>query len=360
LLLSVTPTAAAAAAAVELLTFGDMAVSIQLLALDGIAVCIVSRRSPLILGHDLTDDAVMDRIWPIITNRDALKISQSFGASKHPGGLVRKWTPPSHPSAPPNETLQWPWALNDDPVATRGWSLPADVGKPGHVRHRAAAPAAEGEEEDTERYDGAELCLTAPVEGKDKSKVLLSQCTSPVAPNQSWVREANGTLHLETAHDAQCLVLANGRGPSVELFRCKPGGNEEWNFSPLNGTLCSHTIKGDVPKCISARNSPCDGDSGDGTMQLWAKPQPGGAVAVFILNNLPIGSSNISSVVTLAELNYTAAHAAAGGSEVLDVWSGEALPPLEAGATELHAAAIGSYSSTFLLITPRGMRGAAV
>ena len=40
-------------------------------------------------------------------------------------------------------------------------------------------------------------------------------------------------------------------------------------------------------------------------MQLWAKPQPGGAVALLVLNNLPLGSENISSTVSLTELNYT-------------------------------------------------------
>ena len=45
--------------------------------------CIVS--SPLILGHDLLDHAVNDRIWPIITHPVALSISQSYAG--HPGGL---------------------------------------------------------------------------------------------------------------------------------------------------------------------------------------------------------------------------------------------------------------------------------
>jgi alpha-galactosidase len=54
------------------------------------AWCVVS--SPLILGHDLTDDAVMDTIWPIITNTHAINVSQHFdeASSRHPGGLVRR------------------------------------------------------------------------------------------------------------------------------------------------------------------------------------------------------------------------------------------------------------------------------
>eukprot|EP01047_Picozoa_sp_COSAG01_P063762 COSAG01_NODE_8322_length_2830_cov_3.827928_3_plen_162_part_00 len=54
------------------------------------AWCVVS--SPLILGHDLTDDAVMDTIWPIITNTHAIYVSQHFdeASNMHPGGLVRR------------------------------------------------------------------------------------------------------------------------------------------------------------------------------------------------------------------------------------------------------------------------------
>ena len=207
-------------------------------------------------------------VRPIITNRAALTISQSFGATEHPGGLVRTWVPRSAPSAPPNRTEQWPWALNADPAAISGWTVAAPAGTAGPVVHRTV---------DADGVAG-ELCLTAPVVGRDKNTVLLSGCTVPAAPSQSWVLEPNGSLHLLAAHAQACLVLANGRGPQVELFRCKPGGNEAFNYSHGNGTLCSHTVShgGAAPatKCLSARNAPASGDSGDGTMQLWAKPQP--------------------------------------------------------------------------------------
>lgn len=40
------------------------------------AWCIVS--SPLILSHDLTNKTVMDRVWPLISNKDALKVNQAW------------------------------------------------------------------------------------------------------------------------------------------------------------------------------------------------------------------------------------------------------------------------------------------
>lgn len=40
------------------------------------AWCIVS--SPLILSHDVRDDAVMDRVWPIIANKEAIAVNQAW------------------------------------------------------------------------------------------------------------------------------------------------------------------------------------------------------------------------------------------------------------------------------------------
>ena len=41
------------------------------------AWCIVS--SPLILSNDLNNATIMDKIWPIITNTDALRVNQAWG-----------------------------------------------------------------------------------------------------------------------------------------------------------------------------------------------------------------------------------------------------------------------------------------
>jgi len=50
------------------------------------AWCIVS--SPLILGYDLTDDAKTDRVWPIISNREAIAVNQAWAG--HPGRMLRE------------------------------------------------------------------------------------------------------------------------------------------------------------------------------------------------------------------------------------------------------------------------------
>mmetsp|Transcript_11142 Transcript_11142/g.16365 ORF Transcript_11142/g.16365 Transcript_11142/m.16365 type:complete len:454 (-) Transcript_11142:228-1589(-) len=52
--------------------------------------------SPLILGNDLHNDVVMDKIWPIVANPEAISINQVWYG--HPGRLAKQWTPPNPPS----------------------------------------------------------------------------------------------------------------------------------------------------------------------------------------------------------------------------------------------------------------------
>ena len=48
--------------------------------------------APLVLGFDPLDTAKLDRLWPIIANREAIAINQNWAG--HPGTRVMAWTPP--------------------------------------------------------------------------------------------------------------------------------------------------------------------------------------------------------------------------------------------------------------------------
>eukprot|EP01060_Flectonema_neradi_P038223 TRINITY_DN796_c1_g1_i1.p1 TRINITY_DN796_c1_g1~~TRINITY_DN796_c1_g1_i1.p1 ORF type:complete len:408 (+),score=110.35 TRINITY_DN796_c1_g1_i1:65-1288(+) len=50
------------------------------------AWCIVS--SPLILGHNVNNDTTVDRIWPIISNKEAIAVNQAWEG--HPGRKVKE------------------------------------------------------------------------------------------------------------------------------------------------------------------------------------------------------------------------------------------------------------------------------
>lgn len=42
--------------------------------------------SPLILGLDITDSALVDSVWPIVSNKEAIAVNQAWAG--HPGRLV--------------------------------------------------------------------------------------------------------------------------------------------------------------------------------------------------------------------------------------------------------------------------------
>merc|ERR1712156_466024 len=47
--------------------------------------------SPLILGYDLNDESVTDKIWDIISNQEVISVNQHWEG--HPGRLVKEWDP---------------------------------------------------------------------------------------------------------------------------------------------------------------------------------------------------------------------------------------------------------------------------
>lgn len=53
--------------------------------------------APLVLGFDLRDDAVMDRVWPVISNQEAIAVNQQWEGS--PGRLVQSEDPSQKPDA---------------------------------------------------------------------------------------------------------------------------------------------------------------------------------------------------------------------------------------------------------------------
>jgi hypothetical protein len=55
--------------------------------------------SPLVLGYDLRNTSITERIWPIISNRRVVQINQRWAG--HPGRLVKAWDVVPQPPAPP-------------------------------------------------------------------------------------------------------------------------------------------------------------------------------------------------------------------------------------------------------------------
>ena len=54
--------------------------------------------SPLVLGHNVSDDAANDAVWGIVSNTEAIAINQAWAG--HPGRLVKTWAPPASAPVP--------------------------------------------------------------------------------------------------------------------------------------------------------------------------------------------------------------------------------------------------------------------
>jgi hypothetical protein len=154
-----------------------------------------------------------------------------------------------------------------------------------------------------------------------------------------------------------CFAMEGGDGPGVVGYACNTGNNEELVFDPKTTSLCtkpSATATSLYRKpqfgthCLDVvATNPSGGGGGSWSdVQIWAKPQPAGAVAVLVINTH--ASLNITVAFNATEIRYT--HS--GASTVLDIWSGKKTAAA-AGSSSFNTGAIGPHGSVFYLISPQ-------
>eukprot|EP01052_Picozoa_sp_SAG31_P015315 SAG31_NODE_981_length_10558_cov_2.972273_6_plen_357_part_00 len=337
------------------------------------AWCIVS--SPLILGAlDVTDAAQVAKAWSIISNARALSVSQSFaeplpaleGAENgggpptvspmHPGGLVKSWTPSLDGDKSPSGKIAYLLASTGDAIF--GWEMPP-LNKT--TRLRQLFPTG--------------LCvdtLDMSGRGSDGSgfEVLLQQCNASSPSQQILVEPVNASTDLvviRSEKNQQCLVLEGMNGPSVIWAGCG-GDNSLFRKSgvPGGGTICN--FQGSSRRCLSASLSfdPSGGDNmptGIG-MQMWAKPMPGGAVAVLVLNNRDPLAANVTVSIDMAEVTQILY---GRGYTATEIWTGQNyterldnehaqvgwVDPKCNRVCVFQAGSLGGHDSMFFLFTPR-------
>jgi hypothetical protein len=260
--------------------------------------------APLILGFNLSDQATMDRVWPIITNTEAITISQTWAG--HPGQLVKSWDP-----NPPGELL-YLWAVDCDS---------SDKGQYGYS------------------YDSNSKTVKTPngycLDAKNTAELVGSNCTG--TSTQQWTYDST-TGELKTP-SGQCMDINNFQGPEVETWSCNGGCNQQFTFKS-DGSLVDRCTGSDHPiKCISSRT---DSPLGGNLLQIWAKPQPKGAVACLVLNSDQNGPDETVQI-DLASLNIT------GSVNVRDLWLHK---DLGVAKTTFTTDPIPGYDSRFYLFTP--------
>jgi len=240
--------------------------------------------SPLILGYDLNKEDVTDKIWDIISNREAIAINQAWAG--HPGRQLKTWSPSSPDPVSGNQVFVVPCNASD--ITQYSWSY--DNATKAIVGPRG-------------------LCLDAlNATGGEFNPLFLNECDGSELQQFEFMPE--GTIQSAT-HSNRCLNIWAGKGlpggPGLQLHSCQTVANAEFALDG-NGTLSS---QGEV--CFAGRDSAPTDTSG--TIELWMKPLPAGKMAIFVMNN----GEHAATSIDLADLNITRA-------SVRDVWARKDLP----------------------------------
>eukprot|EP00039_Didymoeca_costata_P022590 m.4798 g.4798 ORF g.4798 m.4798 type:complete len:623 (+) comp3107_c0_seq1:61-1929(+) len=309
--------------------------------------CITS--SPLILSFNLTNETLMDMVWPIIANEEALAINRQWAGT--PGRLVTTvWSHDSHAHA-----------TNDGYVLRKG-----QIGKYDGWGH--ALPAAHG--------------LTCPNDEDQKPGVtptcnLLHVATTTIRDAQEWCTAnsscaafsykgglANAssiaTMYFKDATQlafADSNFHAGGQVQSGWLTQIKsalaPPGL--WHNAPCSGTICPPNSPPCHEACFSI--APCCSDQGpagetldfsDGVGQLWSKRLNGASIALLFVN---LGKTDLTHSFTLEEVGLklnNSNHWVA----VRDVWKRSPDPPIKKGSY-ITFANVSGHDSRFLILTPQ-------
>lgn len=311
--------------------------------------------APMVLGFDMNDSSVMDRVWPTITNRHADAVNAAwFG---RPGTLIRQYM------ATNTTMLRAGQHPCDGSAEVTGWKFLADG--------RLQAPT------NSRNMPGLAKCLTT--QGGDSEGGQQWPFTSPVPTSHG---QYNGVLHevgvgqqIVNCSSAQVAGSWSINASNGELFHLPPHPTNRTkptcfsakppNFhtgaffggpapsvtqadqcsssqKPANTSTFKLTAKGELQIgdgsiCVSA--IPLYG------LQLWSKPLNKSAVAALVLNLLP--KDNQSGSVPLAHIpGYTADMTLSQ-----NVWTGN-VTPLASGATEVAVSLRPHQSAYFILSTP--------
>lgn len=280
------------------------------------AWCITS--SPLILGMDVTNRTALDRIWDIVSNPEAIAVNQQWAG--HPGRLVQQIThqlPVSYVHAKECDRSK---------ASQRDWAVQGPLGSNGTRFIRSTSTG---------------LCVDAWT-----NPIRLEPCTANNSQLFRWdmgTGEIRAPFYLNNEGKLNgCFDVSGKYGPNVQLTKCY-GQPNDWFDLSVDGVWSDRgSDQTYPPRCME----PEHGLFTDG--QLWAKPQPGGAVAVFAFN---AGAQEpVSFTINL----FKDLGLPAGASYMLrDVWARRDISVIQ---DTLDITAIAFHDSRFLLLTPQASR----
>ena len=292
------------------------------------AWCIVS--APLVLGLDVSDPDQLSAVWPIITNKAALAINQQWAG--HPGFHVRSFTPPSV-----NITFLLPAPCNGS-AAQAGWSFNGsrsdDGGGDGAV---SWGTGGEIRCLDTDCCDGDATLV--PCDSSSQR-----QHFSRAQPNHELMNFNGNCMGIDQA---------SGNIPGVPTADTPPSFSVE-GCNGDNTTAIVFTAAGEMrvngSTCVTPTNhAPSDRSE---KVHIWAKPQPGGALAVLLIADhwQPIGSVDLQ--LAWLPLQHPK-QLEEGGSlwAVRDVWNAKDLPKMSASGS-IASDPLDTHDSRLYVLSP--------
>lgn len=275
--------------------------------------------SPLILGFDLNNKTTMDRVWPIISNKEAIAVNQAW--SGHPGGPALQQVLPTillrarvcNASEPRQQ--EWAWSPSKAPGADGLFDIRAlssdlcvDVARKNPVELQPCA----GTDSQLFRYNLTDASIRAP--------------RWEYVPGLK-----NGCLDINGKH-----------GPAVQLTKCYGQPNDAFVISDV-GVWSGGNDVAEFPRlCMQAEHD----SSFD--KHIWAKPLHGNALALLIVNPSDAPLSFRLPLSTLPQLQKAPGLA----YKVRDVWAHQ---DNEHVVDTLYTGTIGRHDSRFYVLRPTRM-----
>ena len=144
-----------------------------------------------------------------------------------------------------------------------------------------------------------------------------------------------------------CGVTLRTRASFDAADACNKGANQIFSVSPTGELQFRSGQYGKGPvMCLQLTATKPGGNTPHqltDQVQLWAKPQPAGAMAVLVINSA-VGS-NVTAVVNFAELNMTDTRKV----DARDIWARKDIATAVSGSITVDVPA---QDSAFILLTP--------
>ena len=325
--------------------------------------------APLYLSFDLRDATRLDRAWQLITNTEAIAVSQQYEG--HPGWLVKSWTPKQAASSATdaagnnNNDADLRYVVTTPAAKAScqtGWSFDAASGE---VRKAGEGCLTVPTAAELRRFpSGSSACLLN--QGKpwhigdmycDDAQLVIRPCVSSsaqvftfsgTAPSSGIAPKA-GLLSWRNATDTASVFSVRAQpwyeGAGVQLTAAAPRPllfTAEGRLTTAKD-FDSGKVLYAQDTCVGSSSTMSDAEA----LMLWAKPQPNGSIAVFLLNSHPTKRyEDVSFTLADVRCEVKGAQEAA----VRDIWHQKDAPASKGGVVKLT---VEPRDSAFVLLRPQ-------